>query len=71
MTNHFLLNDKSFFLVLWEGQGNRLRTEICSNNRVKKFLDAVPYVMVCNHSKQSNLRSEIIEIDINLVPYRM
>lgn len=33
--------------VLWEGQGNRLRTEMCSNNRVKKFLDAVPYVMVC------------------------
>lgn len=33
--------------VLWEGQGNRLRTEICSNNRVRKFLDAVPYVMVC------------------------
>lgn len=32
--------------VLWEGQGNRLRTEVCSNNRVKKFLDAVPYVMV-------------------------
>lgn len=31
--------------VLWEGQGNRLRTEISSNNRVKKFLDAVPYVM--------------------------
>ncbi|XP_031620870.1 uncharacterized protein LOC116339242 isoform X2 [Contarinia nasturtii] len=31
--------------VLWEGQGNRLRTEICSNNRVRKFLDAVPYVM--------------------------
>lgn len=33
--------------VVWEGQGNRLRTEISSNNRVKKFLDAVPYVMVC------------------------
>lgn len=32
--------------VLWEGQGNRLRTEMCSNSRVKRFLDAVPYVMV-------------------------
>lgn len=32
--------------VLWEGQGNRLRTEMCSNKGVRKFLDAVPYVMV-------------------------
>lgn len=36
--------------VLWEGQGNRLRTEMCSNKAVRKFLDAVPYVMV-NFSK--------------------
>lgn len=32
--------------VLWEGQGNRLRTEVSSNNKVKKFLDAVPSIMV-------------------------
>lgn len=38
--------------VIWEGQGNRLRTEICSNNRVKKFLDAVPFVMVRNCKKR-------------------
>ncbi|XP_037035918.1 uncharacterized protein LOC119074076 isoform X3 [Bradysia coprophila] len=31
--------------VLWEGQGNRLRTEVSSNNKVKKFLDAVPSIM--------------------------
>lgn len=37
--------------VLWEGQGNRLRTEVCSNNRVRKFLDAVPYVMVSTFIK--------------------
>lgn len=32
--------------VLWEGQGNRLRTEVSSNGKVKKFLEAVPFVMV-------------------------
>lgn len=32
--------------VLWEGQGNRLRTEVSSNKDVKRFLEAVPYVMV-------------------------
>lgn len=40
--------------VLWQGEGNRLRTEICSNNRVKKFLDAVPYVMVNRFKHSSN-----------------
>lgn len=33
--------------VVWEGQGNRLRTEVSSNAKVKRFLEAVPYVMVC------------------------
>lgn len=32
--------------VVWEGQGNRLRTEVSSNGKVKKFLEAVPFVMV-------------------------
>lgn len=36
--------------VIWEGQGNRLRTEVSSNNRVKRFLEAVPYVMVIKYS---------------------
>lgn len=34
--------------VVWEGQGNRLRTEVSSNAKVKRFLEAVPYVMVWN-----------------------
>lgn len=34
--------------VVWEGQGNRLRTEVSSNGKVKKFLEAVPFVMVCH-----------------------
>lgn len=32
--------------VIWEGQGNRLRTEVSSNAKVKRFLEAVPFVMV-------------------------
>lgn len=46
--------------VLWEGQGNRLRTEICSNNRVRKFLDAVPYVMVCEATSEHNKWDQIL-----------
>lgn len=32
--------------ALWEGHGMRLRTESSNNVRVKKFLEAVPYLMV-------------------------
>lgn len=32
--------------ALWEGHGMRLRTESSNNARVKKFLEAVPYLMV-------------------------
>lgn len=32
--------------VLWAGQGNRLRQQASTNPRVKRFLAAVPYVMV-------------------------
>lgn len=53
--------------VLWEGQGNRLRTEICSNNRVKKFLDAVPYVMVSNTTHTHTLHLHCTKIDIQFI----
>lgn len=32
--------------VLWAGQGNRLRQQASTNAKVKRFLAAVPYVMV-------------------------
>lgn len=50
--------------MLWEGQGNRLRTEICSNNRVKKFLDAVPYVMVSERTRDSR-RNQVLFIYVS------
>ncbi|XP_076240749.1 uncharacterized protein LOC143183169 [Calliopsis andreniformis] len=31
--------------VLWEGHGNKLRMETSNNPRVKKFLEAVPFIM--------------------------
>ncbi|XP_076758818.1 uncharacterized protein LOC143428077 isoform X2 [Xylocopa sonorina] len=31
--------------VLWEGHGNRLRMETSNNPRVKRFLEAVPFIM--------------------------
>ncbi|XP_063228359.1 uncharacterized protein LOC134534157 [Bacillus rossius redtenbacheri] len=31
--------------MLWEGHGNKLRVETSNNPRVKRFLDAVPYIM--------------------------
>nr|XP_034178460.1 uncharacterized protein LOC117603414 isoform X6 [Osmia lignaria] len=31
--------------VLWEGHGNRLRMETSNNTRVKRFLEAVPFIM--------------------------
>ncbi|XP_050591643.1 uncharacterized protein LOC126922799 isoform X4 [Bombus affinis] len=31
--------------VLWEGHGNKLRTETSNNLRVKRFLEAVPFIM--------------------------
>ncbi|KAJ8682809.1 hypothetical protein QAD02_018601 [Eretmocerus hayati] len=31
--------------VLWEGHGSRLRCETSNNMRVKRFLDAVPFIM--------------------------
>lgn len=34
--------------ALWEGHGMRLRTESSTNPRVRKFLEAVPYLMVSN-----------------------
>lgn len=33
--------------VLWEGHGNKLRMETSNNPRVKRFLEAVPFIMVC------------------------
>jgi hypothetical protein len=32
--------------MLWEGHGGKLRVETSNNPRVKRFLDAVPYIMV-------------------------
>lgn len=32
--------------ILWAGQGNRLRQQASTNPKVKRFLAAVPYVMV-------------------------
>jgi len=32
--------------MLWEGHGSKLRVETSNNPRVKRFLDAVPYIMV-------------------------
>ncbi|XP_074113687.1 uncharacterized protein LOC141536828 isoform X2 [Cotesia typhae] len=32
--------------VLWEGHGSKLQCEISNNPRVKRFLEAVPYIMV-------------------------
>lgn len=32
--------------VLWEGLGDRLRTETSANPLVRRFLNAVPYIMV-------------------------
>ncbi|KAJ6640937.1 hypothetical protein Bhyg_05870, partial [Pseudolycoriella hygida] len=46
--------------VLWEGQGNRLRTEVSSNTKVKKFLDAVPSIM--NIIKE--VHSAVVDNDI-------
>lgn len=37
--------------VLWEGHGAKLRTETSNNARVRKFLEAVPYLMV-RHQQQ-------------------
>jgi hypothetical protein len=31
--------------MLWEGHGGKLRVETSNNPRVKRFLDAVPYIM--------------------------
>ncbi|XP_043787495.1 uncharacterized protein LOC122712158 isoform X2 [Apis laboriosa] len=31
--------------VLWEGHGNKLRMETSNNTRVKRFLEAVPFIM--------------------------
>ncbi|CAD1469243.1 unnamed protein product, partial [Heterotrigona itama] len=31
--------------VLWEGHGNKLRMETSNNSRVKRFLEAVPFIM--------------------------
>lgn len=32
--------------VLWEGHGSKLQCEISNNPRVRKFLEAVPFIMV-------------------------
>jgi hypothetical protein len=34
--------------MLWEGHGGKLRVETSNSPRVKRFLDAVPYIMVRN-----------------------
>lgn len=42
--------------MLWEGHGGKLRVETSNNPRVKRFLDAVPYIMasgVLRHSETS------------------
>lgn len=31
--------------VLWEGQGSKLKTEHCNNQKIKRFLEAVPHLM--------------------------
>lgn len=34
--------------VVWEGHGSKLLVEHSNNPKIKKFLEAVPRIMVCN-----------------------
>lgn len=47
--------------VLWEGQGAKLRREHSNNPKVKRFLEAVPYLMVGHYVfiKYSSLLSTL------------
>lgn len=44
--------------ILWAGQGQRLCQQASNNGRVKRFLAAVPHVMVSH--RKSSLAKEII-----------
>lgn len=38
--------------VLWEGQGSKLLVEHSNNHKVKRFLEAVPHIMVRRSAKE-------------------
>ncbi|KAL2711956.1 Arginine kinase [Vespula squamosa] len=42
--------------VLWEGHGGKLRRETSNNPRVKKFLEAVPFIMASRNCLQGTVK---------------
>ena len=47
--------------MLWEGHGGKLRVETSNNPRVKRFLDAVPYIMVSDKCLKTHLKTRIMK----------
>jgi hypothetical protein len=48
--------------MLWEGHGGKLRVETSNNPRVKRFLDAVPYIMVSDKRLKTHLKTRIMKV---------
>lgn len=46
--------------VLWEGQGDKLRMETSAHPAVRKFLAAVPYIMVSSTLKVIRLSQAML-----------
>lgn len=50
--------------VIWEGQGGLLLVEHSNNPKMKKFLEAVPHIMVSYNIQQFGTTSQLLFVTI-------